>query len=103
MYIYFWLDFVAAPGLSLTVVSGLLFLVVHGLWGTGASVVVAHGLSCLTACGIFPDQGLNPGPLHWQAGSQPLDHQGSLSIHIFKSFVLVLRKVPFEFENAVNQ
>ena len=27
-----------------------------------------------TACGIFLDQGLNPCPLHWQAGSQPLNH-----------------------------
>ena len=41
------------------------------------SVVVAHGLSCSAACGIFPDQGLNPCPLHWQADSQPLHHQGS--------------------------
>ena len=31
------------------------------------SVVVAHGLSCSTTCGIFPDQGSNPCPLHWQA------------------------------------
>ena len=41
------------------------------------SVVVAHGPSCSTACGIFPDQGSNPCPLHWQADSQPLHHQGS--------------------------
>ena len=41
------------------------------------SVIVAHGLSCSEACGIFPDQGLNPCPLHWQADSQPLRHQGS--------------------------
>ena len=41
------------------------------------SVVVAHGLSCPAACGIFPDQGSNPCPLHWQADSQPLRHQGS--------------------------
>ena len=41
------------------------------------SVVVAHGPSCSTACGIFPDQGSNPCPLHWQADSQPLRHQGS--------------------------
>ena len=41
------------------------------------SAVVAHGLSCSAACGIFPDQGLNPCPLHWQADSQPLRHQGS--------------------------
>ena len=41
------------------------------------SVVVAHGLSCSAACGIFPDQGSNLCPLHWQADSQPLCHQGS--------------------------
>ena len=41
------------------------------------SVVVAHGCSCSAACGIFPDQGSNPCPLHWQADSQPLRHQGS--------------------------
>ena len=41
------------------------------------SVVVAHGLSCSAAYGIFPDQGSNPCPLHWQADSQPLRHQGS--------------------------
>ena len=35
------------------------------------------GLSCPAACGIFPDQGSNPCPLHWQADSQPLRHQGS--------------------------
>ena len=33
------------------------------------SVVVAHGPSCSVACGIFPDQGSNPCPLHWQADS----------------------------------
>ena len=31
------------------------------------SVVVEHGLSCSTACGIFPDQGSNWYPLHCQA------------------------------------
>ena len=41
------------------------------------SAIVAHGLSCSAACGIFPDQGLNPCALHWQADSQPLRHQGS--------------------------
>ena len=29
------------------------------LWSTG-SVVLAHGLSCSVACGIFPDHGSNP-------------------------------------------
>ena len=28
---------------------------------------MAHGLSCSAACGIVPDQGSNPCPLHWQA------------------------------------
>ena len=51
------------------------------LRGTGSrcagSVIVAHGPSCSAACGILPDQGSNPCPLHWQADSQPLRHQGS--------------------------
>ena len=38
---------------------------------------MTQGLSCSAACGIFPDQGSNPCPLHWQADSQPLCHQGS--------------------------
>ena len=38
------------------------------LWSTG-SVVVVRRLSCSVACGIFPDQGSNPCPLHWQADS----------------------------------
>ena len=38
---------------------------------------MVHGLSCSAACGIFPDQGSNRCPLHWQADSQPLRHQGS--------------------------
>ena len=37
---------------------------------------MAHGLSCSAACGIFPDQGSNPCPLHWQADSQPLCQPG---------------------------
>ena len=42
-----------------------------------SSVIVAHGPSCSAACGTFPEQGSNPCPLHWQADSQPLRHQGS--------------------------
>ena len=41
------------------------------------SVVVVLRLSCPVACEIFPDQGSNPRPLHWQVDSQPLYHQGS--------------------------
>ena len=44
---------------------------------SAGSVVVAHGPSRSAACGIFPDQGSNLCPLHWQADSQPLRHQGS--------------------------
>ena len=47
------------------------------------SVVVAHGPSCSAACGIFPDQGSNPCPLHWQADSQPLRHQGGPRMRVF--------------------
>ena len=47
------------------------------------SVVVAHGPSCSAACGIFPDQGSNPCPVHWQADSQPLHHQGSPKLKTF--------------------
>ena len=43
-------------------------VVARGLQSTG-SVVVAHGLSCSIACGIFPDQGSKPCPLNWQADS----------------------------------
>ena len=44
---------------------------------------MAHGPSCSAACGIFPSQGSNPCPLHWQADSQPLRHQGSPVTEIF--------------------
>ena len=54
------------------------------------SVVMAHGPSCSAACGIFPDQGSSPCPLHWQADSQPLRHQGSphyvFNVKTFKAF-----------------
>ena len=92
IYIYFWLCWVFASvrGLSLVAASGghsssrcaglslsrPLLLRSTGSRRAG-SVVVAHGPSCSTACGIFPDQGSNPCPLHWQADSQPLRHQGS--------------------------
>ena len=92
LFIYFWLCwvFVSVRGLSLVEANGGHFsLRCAGLSlsrplllrGTGsrraASVVVAHGPSSSAACGIFPDQGSNPCPLHWQADSQPLRHQGS--------------------------
>ena len=90
--IYYWLCwvFVSVRGLFLVAVSGgrsssrcagLSLSQPLLLRSTGSRhadlVVVAHGPSCSTACGIFPDQGSNPCPLHWQADSQPLRHQGS--------------------------
>ena len=97
----FWLCwvFVSMRGLSLVAASGghsssrcvgLSLLRALLLRSTGSrragSVVVAHGPSCSAACGIFPDQGSNPCLLHWQAGSQPLHHQGSP--HVFNPFCI---------------
>ena len=92
LFIYFWLCWVSVSvrGLSLVVASGdhsssqcaglslsrPLLLQSTGSRRAG-SAVVAHRLSCSAACGILPDQGSNPCPLHWQADSQPLRHQGS--------------------------
>ena len=84
LFIYFWLCWVfvsvrglspvaASGGHSSSLCAGLSLSRPLPLRSTGSrragSVVVAHGLSCSTACGIFPDQGSNPCPLHWQADS----------------------------------
>ena len=83
----YWL-FGALCRLSLAVVSraslqwwGFSLRCFLSLQSTGSrwsgSVVEALGLSCSAACGIFPDQGMNHCPLHWQADSYSLCHQGS--------------------------
>ena len=98
LFIYFWLCWVFVPvrGLSRVAASGghssprcagpslsrPLLLRSTGSRCAG-SVGVAHGPSCSTACGIFPDQGSNPCPPHWQADSQPLRHHGSPSVVSF--------------------
>ena len=81
-------------------VRGPLFIAVRGPFTVAASLVaghrlqthrlssVAHGPSCSVACGIFPDQGSNLCPLHWQADSQPLCHQGS-PIDFFFKFIFI--------------
>ena len=92
LFIYLWLCwvFVSVRGLSLVAASGghsssrcaglslsrPLLLQSTGSRRAG-SAIVAHGRSRSAACGIFPDQVSNPCPLHWQADSQPLHHQGS--------------------------
>ena len=57
------------------------------------SVVVGHRPSCSAARGILPDQGSNPCPLHWQADSQQLRHQGSpiLDFNPILLYLFVLR------------
>ena len=45
--------------------------------GVRPLAVAAHGLRCFTVCGIFPDQGSIPCPLHWQADSYPVYYQQS--------------------------
>ena len=101
LFIYFWLCwvFVSVRGLSLVAASGghsssrcagLSLSRPLLLRSTGSrrasSVVVAHGPSCSVACGIFLDQGSNPCPLHWQADSQPLHHQGSPTFILWLKF-----------------
>ena len=68
---------------------GPLLIAVRGPLTIAASPVAEHRLQTrrLSNCGsrahllrgmwIFPDQGSNPCPLHRQADSQPLCHQGS--------------------------
>ena len=48
------------------------------------SVVVAHGLTCSAASGIFLDKGSNLCPLQWQMNSYPLYHQASPRALILK-------------------
>ena len=92
LFIYLWLCwvFVSVRGLSPVAASGghsssrcarlslsrPLLLQSTGSRRAG-SVIVAHGPSRSVACGILPDQVLNPCSLHRQADSQPLRHQGS--------------------------
>ena len=98
-FLYFWLCwvFISVRGLSLVVASrghssswcaGLSLSRPLLLRSTGSrhagSVIVAHGPSCSTACGIFPDQGSNPCPLHGQADFQPLHHQRSPSVGLLR-------------------
>ena len=97
LFIYLWLCwvFVSARGLSLVAASrghsssrcadlSLSRPLLLGSTGSrrAGSVIVAHGPSCSVACGILPDQGSNPCPLHGQADSQPLRHQGSLTLRL---------------------
>ena len=81
---------------------GPLFIAVRGPLTIAASLVAEHRLQTRrlsncgsraqfsAACGIFPDQGSNPCPLHWQADSQPLRHQGSPAFSFLRNLHTVL-------------
>ena len=92
IYLFIWLCwfFIAVHGLSLLAVSrddsscdacgthcsGLSCFRAQAL-GAWVSIVVAHWLSCVLSCGVFPGQGSNLYALNWQVNSQTLDHQGN--------------------------
>ena len=99
---------VASGGHSSSRCAGLSLLQPLLLQSTGSrctgSVIVAHRPSCSAARGIFPDQGSNPCPLHWQADSQPLRHQGSpLSVFLFLFFCFFFFFLPFLLSCAANR
>ena len=79
--------------LLIVVVGGILIMVAShcGAQALGAwtSVFVVHGLSCSVARGIL-DHGTNTCPLHWQADSYPLYHQGSPKRGAFKQLHRIL-------------
>ena len=98
LFIYLWLCWVlvsvrgispvaASGGHSSSRCAGLSLSRPLLLRSTGSrragSAIVVHRPSRSAACGIFPDQGSNPCPLHWQADSQPLRHQGSPNMSKF--------------------
>ena len=44
--------------------------------------------SLVTACGVyFPDQGLNPGPLHWEHGKLTTEPSGKFISSIFEELL----------------
>ena len=73
-YLFIFMAVLSPCSYSLVVMSGFLIVVNFlvgepRLPGPWALVVVVHGFSCTAACGIFPDKGSNPCPLHWQVDS----------------------------------
>ena len=47
-------------------------------------------LGCSSACGIFPNQGLNPCPQGWQADLYTLYHQGSPIYSVYLNEIQIL-------------
>ena len=95
---------------------GPLLIAVHGpltiaaslVASTGSrrtgSAIAAHGPSRSAARGTLPDQGTNPCPLHWQADSQPLRHQGSpvILVLIFWGITKLLSRAAAPFYIPTN-
>ena len=86
LFIYFWLRWVSVAWFRLCLVAAsgaTLPFLMHTYCGgfsccrAWASTVMAHRLSYSSARGIFLEKGSDPCPLHWQASSFPLPHQGS--------------------------
>ena len=63
------------------------------LQSTGV-VLEAHGSTCSSACGIFPDQGSNLCLLHWHVDSLSLRHQESPP----KALLNIIRRKQFNLE-----
>ena len=71
----------------------LLLLRSTGSKHTG-SAVVAHGLSCSTACGIFLDQGANPCPLHWSRFSTTAPPgKPKVKVSILRNFPVIRKNI----------
>ena len=77
---------------------GICFVALSGLLSLWSSrhrglAVMAHGLSCPMVCGIFPNQGLNLCPLHWQVDSHLLRHSCSPRLTLFLKGVFIQNKL----------
>ena len=101
VFIFGCTGFVAACELSLFAASGSysLLLFEAAVWSSAPAspcsdssccaaqalecrlVVMARGLSCSAARGIFLDQGSNLCPLHWQVAFYLLHHQATPVVH----------------------
>ena len=105
LFICFWLCWVSTPllGLSLIATSAGFLLcgapAAHcgGFSCCGAQALELRLRSCGATCGISPDQGLNPCPLHWQVNSYPLCHQESPCIIFKKIYDVFTAELQFEY------
>ena len=84
VFVVHWLSLVVAswgvgysPAFMGRLLIVLVSLVAEQTSRVAGSVVLAHRLSCLAACGIFPDQGSNPCHLHWAGGFLTTGPQGN--------------------------